>query len=127
MATELDNACADFDRAVIQRDHEAAECVLHPDFRLVLVHPTPAIMPRERWLETLDDYVVDEWEVEEELRDASDDVAAVLRRIRMRATVLGEDRSGTFIVSDTWLRTSPGWQVWRRHSTPLQAGPMPGA
>ena len=44
----------------------------------------------------------------------------------MQATMLGEDRSGTFIVSDTWLRTGDEWQVWRRHSTPPQAGPMPG-
>ena len=124
--SDLDTACADFDRAVIHRDHEIAQRVLHPEFALVLVHPTPAIMPRQRWFETLDDYLVDVWEVEEDHRDSSDDIAAVLRRVRMQATVLGEDRSGTFIVSDTWLRTTSGWQVWRRHSTPLQAGPMPG-
>lgn len=123
----LDSACADFDRAVIQRDHEVAERVLHPQFALVLVHPRPAILSRERWLETLDSYVVDHWEVEEDLRDSSDDIASVLRRVRMRATVLGEDRSGAFIISDTWLRDGSGWQVWRRHSTPLQAGAMPGA
>ena len=125
--SELDTACADFDRAVIQRDHEIAERVLHPEFALVLVHPTAAIMPRQRWLETLDSYVVDDWEVEEELFDSADDIAAVLRRVRMQATVLGEDRSGAFIISDTWLRTASGWKVWRRHSTPLQAGHMPGA
>lgn len=125
--TDLDSACADFDRAVMQRDHEAAERILHPQFALVLVHPTPAVMPRQRWLETLDGYVVDHWEVEEDVRDSSEDIASVLRRVRMRATVLGEDRSGTFIISDTWLNGGSGWQVWRRHSTPLQAGPMPGA
>jgi hypothetical protein len=124
---ELDTACADFDHAVKERDHEIAERILHPEFALVLVHPTPAVMPRQRWLETLDRSVVDGWDVEEELRDSNDDIAAVLRRVRMRATVLGEDRSGTFIVSDTWLRADSRWQVWRRHSTPLQAGPMPGA
>jgi len=125
--TELDTACAEFDRAVTQRDHDVAERILHPEFALVLVHPTPAVMPRQRWLETLDGYIVDEWEGEEALLDSSDDIASVLRRVRMQATVLGEDRSGTFIVSDTWLRTGLGWQVWRRHSTPLQAGRMPGA
>lgn len=125
--SDLDSACADFDRAVIHRDREVAERILHPEFALVLVHPAPAVMPRQRWLETLDGYIVDDWEVEEDLRDSSEDIASVLRRVRMRATVLGEDRSGSFIISDTWLRGSSGWQVWRRHSTPLQAGPMPGA
>jgi hypothetical protein len=127
MDSELSTACGDFDRAVIQRDHDVAERMLHPEFALVLVHPTPAVMPRQRWLETLDAYIVDSWEVEEEVHDSNGDIAAVLRRVRMGATVLGEDRSGTFIISDTWLRTGSGWQVWRRHSTPLQAGPMPGA
>ncbi|KQV73675.1 hypothetical protein ASC61_00835 [Aeromicrobium sp. Root344] len=125
--TELDTACADFDRAVNQRDHEVAERILHPDFALVLVHPTAAVMPRARWLQTLDAYVVHEWAVEEDVRDSSADIGSVLRRVRMRATVLGEDRSGTFIIGDTWLRTGPGWRVWRRHSTPLEAGSLPGA
>jgi hypothetical protein len=124
---ELDTACADFDRAVLERDHELAERVLHPGFALVLVHPAAAVMLRQRWLDTLDAYIVDEWAVEEELRDASGGIAAVLRRVRMRATVLGDDRSGAFILSDTWLRGESGWQVWRRHSTPLQAGTLPGA
>lgn len=124
---ELDTACADFDRAVLQRDRELAERLLHPEFALVLVHPDPVVMPRPQWLETLDAYVIDAWQVEEDVRDSSDDIAAVLRRVRMHATVLGEDRSGAFIISDTWLRTSVGWQLWRRHSTPLEAGSMPGA
>src|SRR5215218_6090673 len=122
---ELDTACSDFDRAVIQRDHELADRILHPEFALVLVHPTTAVLTRDRWLETLDSYVVEGWQVEEDVRDASDDIASVLRRVRTRATVLGEDRSGTFIIGDTWLRASLGWQLWRRHSTPLEAGPMP--
>jgi hypothetical protein len=125
--TELDLACVDFDRAVTHRDHETAERILHPDFALVLVHPAPAVMPRQLWLDTLDQYIVHIWDVEAELRDHSGDVAAVLRRVRMRATVLGEDRSGPFIISDVWRRGRTGWRVWRRHSTPLQAGVMPGA
>jgi hypothetical protein len=45
----------------------------------------------------------------------------------MSATVLGEDRSGTFIITDVWRHRSDGWRVWRRHSTPMFAGDMPGA
>jgi len=53
-------------------------------------------------------------------------VAAVLSKVYMRATVLGEDRSGLFVISDFWRHGKDGWRVWRRHSSPLTAGEMPG-
>lgn len=43
-----------------------AEEVLHPDYALVLVHPTPAVMPRARWLEVLGDYVVHSYAIDEQ-------------------------------------------------------------
>ena len=51
---------------------------------------------------------------------------AILYGIDMRATVLGQDRSGTFVITDIWRLGEPGWQVWRRHSSPLTAGDLPG-
>ena len=116
-----------FDRAVSTRDRAIAEGVLHPDFALVLVQPEPAAMPREGWLEVLSDYVVHEYDIQEQTVDIDGDVAAVLTRVFMRATVLGQPRDGVFVVSDVWLRGTEGWQVWRRHSTPLAAGSLPEA
>lgn len=116
-----------FDRVVIDRDQGAAASVLDDDYALVLVQPEPAIMPRDRWIELLPDYVVHAWEIEERTVHVDGDTAAVLQRLKMKATVLGEDRSGTIVVSDIWRRRDDGWRVWRRHSTPLAAGRMPGA
>lgn len=124
---DLTTAMRRFDDAVQQRDHAAAEEVLDEDYALVLVHPSAAVMPRARWLEVLDDYLVQSYVVEEQHVDKVDDVAAVLSRVRMQATVLGEDRSGLFVISDVWRRQDGGWRVWRRHSSPLSAGDMPGA
>jgi ketosteroid isomerase-like protein len=100
---------------------------LDEDYELVLVQPSPASMPRSRWLEVLPDYVVHDYEVQEHVVDVDGDCAAVLQRVRMSATVLGEDRSGQFVISDVWRRRGGSWKVWRRHSTPLSAGKMPGA
>lgn len=116
-----------FDEAVDRRDRAAAQEVLDPDFALVLVHPAPAVMPRARWLEVLDDYVVHSYSIEHQRIDVEVDAAAVLSRVHMRATVLGEDRSGTFVISDFWRHRPDGWRLWRRHSSPLSAGEMPGA
>jgi len=127
MTSTLSEQMAAFDRAVMDRDLALAETVLDKDYQLVLVHPTPATMPRNRWLAVLPDYLVHEYSVEHQIVDESGDVAAVLSRVAMSATVLGEDRSGLFAVSDVWRRGPEGWRVWRRHSTPLAAGSMPGA
>jgi len=123
---DLADAMRSFDDAVQQRERALAERVLDEDFALVLVHPAPATMPRARWLEVLQDYVVHSYGVQEQRIDRSGDVAAVLSKVHMRATVLGEDRSGLFVISDFWRRGKDGWRVWRRHSSPLTAGELPG-
>lgn len=126
--SELEHQLQEFQRCVKEQDSSAAEAVLDRDFALVLVHPEPAVMPRSRWLEVLRGYVVHEWTVEERRLDIDGDGCAVLlQRVQVRATVLGEDRSGPFVISDLWRLRDDGWRIWRRHSTPLMAGPMPGA
>ena len=124
---DLSDAMKKFDAAVEQRDRTAAEEVLDGDYALVLVHPAPAVMPRARWLEVLPDYVVHSYDIEDQRVDVDGDLAAVLTRVRMQATVLGEDRSGLFVLSDIWRRGQDGWRLWRRHSSPLSAGDLPGA
>lgn len=117
----------EFQRCIEQRDAAAADAVLDDDYALVLVHPSPAVMPRDRWLEVLPDYIVHDYELQERRTDVCDDCACVLQRVAMQATVLGEDRSGSFVISDFWRRGPSGWRLWKRHSTPLAAGGMPGA
>jgi len=117
---------ANFERAVLQSDAELAMTLLHPDYTLALVLPVPAVMSRERWLEVLPDYHVEAYDVQAQHLQVLGDCAALLQRLTMTATVLGEDRSGTFVISDVWLRRDDGWRIWQRHSTPLAAGPMPG-
>lgn len=122
----LTTQMATFERVVLERDTELALTVLHEDYALVLCVPVPAVMPRDRWLEVLPDYRVEAYEVQEQHLDVLGDCATVMQRLTMTATVLGEDRSGTFVISDIWLRLDGEWRIWRRHSTPLAAGAMPG-
>lgn len=126
MTDDLREAMDAFQRAVLERDVGLAETVLDDDYALVLVQPSAARMPRARWLEVLPDYVVHDYVVGDEMVDTYGDVAAVLSHVRMRATVLGEDRSGDFVISDIWRRRDEGWRIWRRHSTPATAPAMPG-
>jgi hypothetical protein len=124
---DLLDRCEHFQRALEARDSDAAQELLDSDFALVLVHPEAAVMPRERWLEFLPNYVVYDYDIEEHIVDRAGDIAAILQRVRMRATVLDEDRSGRFIITDVWRHGPSGWRLWRRHSTPLSAGRLLGA
>lgn len=127
MPDDLIGCIEEFQRCIEGRDRTAAEQILDEEYALVLVAPGPATMPRERWLEVLEHYVVHSYESQERLVHTDGDCAAVLHRARMEATVLGEDRSGLFVITDIWRRRGDRWRLWRRHSTPLAAGPLPGA
>lgn len=126
-AREIAELSSRWDVAIRERDASAAAQILHEEYRLVLVQPAQAVMPREAWLALLPDYMVHHLHIQEQVVDVIGDVAAVLQRVSMKATVDGQDRSGIFVISDVWRRTDDGWRVWRRHSTPLSAGALPGA
>ena len=112
-------------RSIEERDIEAASAYLDDDYALELVTPQAVVVSRAQWLETLPGYVVSSYSVDERIVDVEGDLAVVLHRATMQATVLGADRSGTFVITDIWWRREGVWRVWRRHSTPLQAGAMP--
>lgn len=124
---QLAEAIVRFQRCIAERDQSGAEELLDPDYALVLVQPARAVMARDRWLEVLRDYVVHSYQVIEEIVDVDGDLAVALHRDQMMATVLGEPRNGTFIITDVWRRRDGRWTIWRRHSTPTEAGAMPGA
>lgn len=93
-----------FQTCIETRDRAAAEQVLDESYALVLVAPSAAVMPRARWLEVLEDYVIQDYAIDDQIVHEADELAAVLQRVRMRAAVLGEDRSGTFVLSDIWRK-----------------------
>ena len=126
-AGDLEERVTLFLRCIEQRDAAIAEDILDDDYALVVVQPTPVVMPRARWLEVLPDYVVHTYDVQERRLDVDGDCAAMVHRVFMEATVLGQERNGVFVISDVWRRRDGTWRVWRRHSTPLSAGEMPGA
>lgn len=127
MIADLNERIESFQRCIMERNRRAAEELLDVDYALVLVQPVRVVVPRDRWLEVLKDYVVHAYEVAEQVVDMDGDCATVLHRATMKATVFGEDRSGVFIISDVWRLRDDGWRLWRRHSTPLSAGAPPDA
>jgi hypothetical protein len=122
---DLEKRMHAFQDCIENRDVGAAEDLLDGGFALVLVHPARGVIPRQQWLAMLSDYIVRSYQVEEKVIDLADDLATVLQRVDMDATVQGHDRSGLFIISDIWRLHDGSWRLWRRHSTPLTAGRLP--
>lgn len=58
MPDDLIGCIEEFQRCIEARDRNAAEQILDEEYALALVAPGPATMPRERWLEVLEHYVV---------------------------------------------------------------------
>jgi hypothetical protein len=112
-------------QAIEARDAQAVIDFLHDDYALVLVVPAAVTMTREEWVRVLADYVVHEYVIHEQMVDVVGDTAVILTLATQRATVLGQDRSGRFILSDTWLRDAarrPGRSggATRRRSQPAR-------
>lgn len=46
--------------------------------------------------------------------------AIISGRLKQRATVKGEDRSGDYLVTDVWINRSGVWRVVSRHESPIE-------
>ena len=123
---DLEERATAWQAAIERRDPGAAALLMEAGYCLVLVEPVRFVAEREGWLRTLADYYVHEWQVDERIVDVDGALAVIHQRVLMRATVNGQDRSGSFIITDVWRLSAGEWRVWRRYSTPRTPGqPMP--
>jgi ketosteroid isomerase-like protein len=100
-------------------DRATLERVLAPEFALVVSAHPAARMDRALWLEkALDGYSCESFRYDEmQVRDFGD-VIIVSSLATQRATALGQDRSGTFFLTDVWRPGMDGeWQVIARYSS----------
>jgi ketosteroid isomerase-like protein len=125
--TEIADRTDRWQLTIEARDREAAASFLADDYALVILQPQPAVVARDEWLRMLPDYHVTGYSVEERIVQARTDLCSVFQRVDQTAIVKGVERSGIFILVDVWVQEADMWRVWRRHSTPLSAGPAPRA
>jgi len=107
-------------QAILARDANAAEAILHPEFRLIIGiegHPL-RIMPRAQWLAVLPDYRITDCSVTDRHVSVYGDIAVVILLWSQTATVPGDrDISGHFLITDIWHNSPQGWRVIERHSS----------
>jgi ketosteroid isomerase-like protein len=75
------------------------------------------IIPRNRWLKNLKNYVVESYSIDEIKVNVYGNSAVVLMLFTQKATSSGQDRSAQFIITDIWVKKGDGWLIAERHSS----------
>ena len=114
MSAELARAAEELNRAVRERDAEAAADLLDDEFALTSTLGTGLHVGKQTWLDGLDAILTDELTAREAQLREFGDVGVAVWRMDWKARVGGDDLSGPYVVSDVWLRAGGGWRLrWR--------------
>jgi ketosteroid isomerase-like protein len=114
---------------LIALEHEWAQAVVHNDMekleRIVGQEYTLAAnnfpggrtrLSRQEWMATVSVYEVHSYEFRDSVIHSYGDAAVVLANLDLQGSVQGEDRSGSFALTDVWVKRDGRWQVVARSS-----------
>lgn len=123
---ELQQLSWDWMNAWKEKDTVVLKKLLAPEYRLLaLINGELVSINRERWLKTAPLYVPTSLKIYNFDIRLYGNTAVVQSWIDQQATLNGQDRSGTFQVTDIWVKNEDTWQVVHRHTTLKPAGKEP--
>ncbi len=109
--------------ALFVKDVDRLRQLIHPQFKLVGIRSTGTVaVSLEDWLVALQrmDLVSLEVRVMDSVRLDQTIVATVDAQWKLR--FMGHAIDERVLLTDVWVKTEDGWQVVRRHSSPVPAG-----
>jgi hypothetical protein len=109
--------------ALFAKDEQQLRKLIHPQFKLVGIRSTGTVaVSLEDWLVALQkmDLISLEVRVMESVRLDQTIVATVDAQWKLR--FMGHAIDERVLLTDVWVKTDDGWQVVRRHSSPVPAG-----
>jgi hypothetical protein len=110
--------------AAVEADSTALERWLHRDFRLTIGVPGSLIhVPRQGWLgNALNSYQIRSFTFDDlSAREIAEGAVVVTAHYTQDAEFNGQDASGAYILTDTWVRDGDAWRVlWRTSSLPQE-------
>ena len=107
-------------QAVEDRDMEALERIVAPEFRFMAVHLYPEPMRRDQWMDAArEGYTIVSFAFETMDIDVSKDTAVVHSRYSQVASYQHVSLSNAFRLTDVWTRADGTWRVMARHSSVL--------
>ena len=109
--------------ALYAKDEGRLRELIHPQFKLVGIRSTGTVaVSLEDWLIALQkmDLISLEVRVMDSVRHDQTIVATVDAQWKLR--FMGHAIDERVLLTDVWVETEGGWQVLRRHSSPVPAG-----
>ena len=109
--------------ALFAKDESRLRRLIHPQFKLVGIRSTGTVaVSLEDWLVALQkmDLISLEVRVMDSVRVEQTMVATVDAQWKLR--FMGHAIDERVLLTDVWVKFDDGWQVIRRHSSPVPAG-----
>ena len=107
-------------QAVEDRDMEALERIVAPEFRFMAIHLYPEPMTRAQWMEAArEGYTIVSFAFESMEIVVSKDTGIVHSRYSQVASYQHVSLSNAFRLTDVWTRADGTWRVIARHSSVL--------
>lgn len=114
---ELEQLSWDWMNAWKAKDTVLLEKILAPEYRLLtLMNGELVAVNREKWLKNAPNYVPKSFRYYDFDIRIYGNTAIVQSKFEQEATFNGHDRSGTFQITDVWVKNKNGWQVVHRHT-----------
>ena len=107
-------------QAVEDRDMDALERLVAPEFRFMAVHLYPEPMTRAQWMEAArEGYTIVSFAFETMDIEVSGDTGIIHSRYSQVASYQHVSLSNVFRLTDVWTRADGQWRVMARHSSIL--------
>lgn len=122
-ATDIRELEREWRDALFAKDVATLRKLIHPQFKLVGIRSTGTVaVGLEDWLIALGrmDLVSLEVRVTDSVRLDQTIVATVDAQWKLR--FMGHQIDERVLLTDVWVKTDEGWQVIRRHSSPVPPG-----
>lgn len=112
----------EFMEAVKRHDVDCLERMLGENFVLTTGRAGAEIRSRQEWLKvTRRSYRIESFGFEWVRVEAYGEAAVVRSHYYQRATMEGLNRTGSYLMTDVWVRREGTWRLVTRHITPLSS------
>ncbi len=109
--------------ALIAKDEAALRRLIHPRYKLIGVRSTGSVAVNlEQWIAALRRMDIASLDIRVIECVALDEVIVATVDAHWKVRYLGQLIEERVLLTDVWVRAGSGWQVVRRHSSPVPCG-----
>ena len=109
--------------ALVAKDEATLRRLIHPQFKLIGIRSTGSVAVNlEQWIEALKRMDIASLEVRVTECVALDNVIVATVDAQWQVRYMGQLIDERVLLTDVWVSGGGGWQVIRRHSSPVPPG-----